>query len=224
MSTFLELCQELRSDAGLSGSGPASTLNQTGILVRCVRAVRDAYTNIQDSGKLWKWMYKTDGEEESIINTRELVPQTGFERVHKNTFKIYEKAKGASDITRMTYMEWGKFDRKYGALQSETAGRPRIITETPQGNFQVYPKSDKVFTITFHYQEPAQLLVQPDDIPDMPVEFHPLIKYDAMILFGGTEDAPEVVQTGTAMRGALWNSLVWKQELRTEGPMIVRPV
>ena len=44
--TFLELCKRLRAEAGLSGSGPSTVINQTGHYGNVVRWVQQAYSLI----------------------------------------------------------------------------------------------------------------------------------------------------------------------------------
>ena len=45
--TYLELCQTLRREAGVSGVGPASVVDQSGEYLRLVEWIKAAWTEIQ---------------------------------------------------------------------------------------------------------------------------------------------------------------------------------
>jgi len=220
---FLALCVELREEAGISGSGPVSTEGQTGLLLRMVFAVRDAWTRIQDHPKDWKWMWMNDGSIETIINTDEYVPTENIDKIHPKSCKIYLTATGKSDISRISFIDFDMFDRRYGAIQSQTPERPIAMAIMPNGNIKVYPKPDTAYTITFDYQKQPQILVESTDEPEMPAEFHQLIKYEAMKVYAGTDDAPELIPPADFVMASIWKSLIWKQELKLVSQMVVRP-
>lgn len=220
---FLKICRELREEAGISGSGPAKTTDQTGILSRIVYAVRDAWTRIQDDPHDWKWMWKRDGSVETLGNVDEYVVEQDFESIHAKSCKIYLKAKGVSDISRVSLIDWDEYDRRYGALQNKTPSRPNVITVMPNGDIKVYPLPNDVYTITFDYQKNAQILVESADEPEMPERYHQLIKFEAMKVFAGTDDAPELVLPADYIINNLWRDLHWKQRLKTTSQMVVVP-
>ncbi len=220
---FLTICQELRSESGISGSGPVSVSNQTGIQARLVYAVRDAWTKIQKDPKDWKWMWRDDGQQELLTGVNNYVPTTVFTKMHPKSCKIYKTSLGVSDISRISLISCEEFDRKYCVLQNPGEDRPSVMTVAPDGHIKVYPKPDDTYTITFDYQKEYQLLADNADVPEMPAEYHPLIKYEAMILFGGTDDAPELIQLGATMKQEIWRQLIWEQELRKQGQMVVVP-
>ena len=53
---FLQLCQKLRQEAGISGSGPLTTVNQTGELYRVVDWVQQSYNDIQEKHDDWNFL------------------------------------------------------------------------------------------------------------------------------------------------------------------------
>ncbi len=57
--TFLQLVQRLRQEAGASGTGPVTVVNQDGELARMVNWINDAWLDIQSQHKDWGWMRTT---------------------------------------------------------------------------------------------------------------------------------------------------------------------
>ena len=238
MPTYLALSQTLRSKAGLSGTGPVSVVGRTGIELRLVNGIADAWVRIQDNPKDWKWMWGDylapapgGAPLQTIVNTTDY-PLTDVQKVHKKSFRSYLTSDGVSDRQRMTYVDYDKFQASYGVVDA-AASRPIVVTELPNGNLRVHPKSDKIYSIEFETQKIPQVLAADADIPDMPSRFHLLIITEALLEFGGLDDAPEVIASALQIGGndgsngrpatGLWRSLIWDQELRKDGQMTVVP-
>jgi hypothetical protein len=56
---YLQLCQKLRQEAGISGSGPTSTLNQSGELARVCDWIQQSYIDIQEKHTDWNFLRRT---------------------------------------------------------------------------------------------------------------------------------------------------------------------
>lgn len=220
MSDFLTLCQEMRSAAGVSGTGPTTVVAQTGIHGRIVTAILDAWLRIQTHPKDWKWMWSDSYDLNVIINTTDFT-LTNVGDIHTKTFVIYKVSLGASDISKVTYIDWDSFKSKFGALQETPTERPTVVTRLPNGNLRFYPIPDVAYTCDFEYQVSPQILASNTETPNLPERFHPLIKWEALKEFGGLEDAPEVLETAEDQSAVLWNELFWDQELRRKRFMTV---
>lgn len=59
MSTFIQLVQRFRTEAGASGSGPITVVGQTGELGRLVNWLNTAWLDIQMMRRDWEWMRKS---------------------------------------------------------------------------------------------------------------------------------------------------------------------
>ena len=53
---FLSLCQRMRQECGISGSGPTTVVGQSGNLQRIVDWVNTAWIDIQTTNQDWGWM------------------------------------------------------------------------------------------------------------------------------------------------------------------------
>ena len=56
MSTFLQLAGILRQEVGIDGTGPSTTLLQTGELKNVVDWTSSAYNEIQNKHSTWRWL------------------------------------------------------------------------------------------------------------------------------------------------------------------------
>lgn len=55
---YLSICQTVRELAGIPGTGPATTVGQTGELKRVCNWVNQAWNEIQLHREDWEWMRK----------------------------------------------------------------------------------------------------------------------------------------------------------------------
>lgn len=229
MSDFLELARETRALSGIGGTGPASVASASGIEARIVNYVKNAWIDIQSHPKKWKWMWGRylapapgGAPLQTILNVREY-PLTGVKSVRVNSFRSYLTATGVSDRQRMSWMPWADFEASTGVVD-ESADRPIRVTRDPSGQLVLFPKADAVYSIEFEYFKTAQVLVADDDIPNLPIDFHQLIVYEALKRFGKAEDAPEIIKFGEEAAGSegnegrpvsgLWRALIWDQEYK----------
>jgi hypothetical protein len=220
MSDFLTICQEVRTKSGISGTGPTTVVSQTGILGRLVDAVRDAWLRIQTDEKDWKWMW-VDAYGLSVLSATTDFPLTGVEKIHTKTFMIYETSLGLSDRTKISYVDWDRYQASFGQLQTIPTERPSVVTQKPNGDLHFYPTPVLNYTCDFEYQKEPQLLSGNTDVPELPARFHPLIVWEALNEFGGLEDAPEVIDTSKGIGGVMWNQLLWDQVLKRAEHMTV---
>lgn len=244
MTDFVTLTQEMRQLAGLSGTGPADVATATGLELQLVRNVRDAWLRIQRARYDWKWMWMEydvggmpGGPLQSIANTEDYL-LTGVEKIHVKTFRNYLTATGITDRQRMTYVPWEKWQRRYG-VANVSPSRPRQCTRLPNGTLRLY-KPDDIYSIEFEIQKTAQLLAVNSDIPEMPIDYHPLVVYEALKIFGKANDAPEVIKLAEEEGGSegaegrnatgIWRDLIDDQWFRTDtledenSQMVVRAV
>lgn len=245
MSTFVELAQDMRRQAGLSGTGPTDVTTATGIELRLVNYVRDAWTRIQTSPKDWKWMWGDyvappgfTAPLQTVVSTTDYL-LTDVQKIWTGTFRSYLTATGPSDRQRMIYVPFEKFQQRWGVVTA-TDERPLQVTRLPNGSLRFNPPPKDIYSIEFEKQKTPQILVANDDVPEMPVQYHQLIVFEALKAFGKAEDAPETIKLAEEEGGSeggegrpvsgLWRQLIWEQEMRRQDDpgeqdmMVVRAV
>lgn len=281
---FLQLCNRVRQDCGISGSDLTTVTSQTGEFLRITNWVNEAWMDVQAMRTDWMWMRKsitfptvahqttytptqiglTDFSEWDrdtfrnyanpavtvtiaspgvftlqanlltagdtvIFYTTGALP-TGLTagltyyviNVTTDTFQVSATLSGAainttgsqsgihtmtsSNVTTfagfkseipMAHMEYDQWRDSYlvGALRT-IATRPNQVSITPNKSIALGPIADAGYTVVGDYFSVPTEMSASTDIPGLPTQFHLLIVYKAMILYGLYEAAGEVVERG----------------------------
>ncbi len=229
---FLELAQETRRLSGVGGTGPQNVASATGIELKLVNYVSNAWIDIQAHPKNWKWMWRDyevlrdpgPGSDplQTILNTTEY-QLTGVDKIRVGTLRSYQTSLGIDDRQRMVWVPWRQFRNQTGIV-NEQANRPIRVSRKPTGELILWPKPDAIYSIEFEHFKKPQILAANEDVPEMPEEFHMLIVYEALKRFGKAENAEEIMALGEAAGGSdgnegkpvsgLWRALIWDQEYK----------
>jgi len=212
MSTYLQICQDVARECGIAGGAdaspkPTAVTSQIGELNRVVNWVADAYTELQNARK-WRWLRKkftlntVDGTDNyafgscTDVSTASAITRFDSWRLNdrRNPPKIYLSSAGVGGETFLDWTIWDNFEYLYktGSLQSQTS-RPFHITFNPDDEIVLGITPNDVYVVTGTYYRSPQILAADGDIPEMPAQFHDLIKYQAMEWYGLFESAPEVI-------------------------------
>jgi hypothetical protein len=232
--TYLELCQRLRQEVGVSGTGPTAVTSQTGELKRLVDWVASSYTEIQNRHEEWRWLrvgfsVDTVADDDSYAYgdcTDDLTSAaiTRFTRWRFNdqfdTPKIYLTSAGSGTQNRLIFLPWDSFATIY-RLGQQTSGYPAHITIDPQDNMVLGPKPNDVYTINADYFRSAQELASDSEVPEMPSQYHMLIVYRAIMDYGLFESAAEVIERAELKGSRLMRQLEKNQlpKMRIGAPM-----
>ena len=197
MASYLILCQETAAESGIVASGqPVSVTGQVGQLADIVRWVRDAYDMIQRSRADWTWMVTEFAGATIPGKSAHSAADLGI--VDRFGSWVYS-GQGQSGFTiqdgenegELAFCHYEQF-RAYvtGSRRTET-GRPQLCTINNEGKLAVYPipAIGSAYTIRGQYRKSPQVLAINTDIPDMPLEHHNAIRWQALILCGVWEEA-----------------------------------
>jgi len=218
---YLQLVQQLRSEVGASGTGPASVLGQTGQSQRLVSWTNTAWLEIQGLHNTWNWMRQKFAWEtvagtgdylpSAITNTLTGSAMTDMRYWYKDTFRAQKKSIGIQDEQWLVEWEYYVFRNTY-RFNVQVNGRPVVFAENPQGKAIMLGQiPDDVYIITGEYQKKPYSLVANTDEPDIPDYYHMMIVYKAMEYYGLFEAAPEVLARGKAQYQALLTQLEHEQ-------------
>lgn len=199
--TFLALCQDVRRECGIAGSGPTTTTGQVGELSRVVNWTRDSWTELQIKKPNWRWM-RSSFTVDTVANTDSYsatsctdtianAAVTRFKRWYETEFQIYLKASGSATSHWLVDDNWDDFKRLF-RVGSQNPSYPSIVAINPQNQFVLGAKPNDVYTVTGDYQKSAQILAADGDVPEMPPDFHQLIVFGAMKKYSAYSAAPEV--------------------------------
>jgi hypothetical protein len=198
---FLQLCQTLRREAGVSGTGPSSVTGQSGEYLRLVNWINQAWNEIQLMRPDWRFMWR-QGSFTTIAGAADYSQASiGHEIVQYDLDGIVlTDGNGAKrDLIYIPYYEWkARFSQS-----TFTNGVPTWVTDMPDGGLRLTVPPDDTYGVTFdYYSEPIPLVANTDE-PGMPERYHMLIVHKAMMYYAGYESAPEVLQDAILR----WNPL-----------------
>ena len=195
--TFLEICQRLRQEAGISGTGPTAVTGQSGEMLRVVDWAKSAYENIQNKYPHWEFLrfdfsFPTVAATATYAPTDAGVGLTEHTKWVRDSLRIYLTATGVNDEQWLTCIPWATFrdTRLFGANRS-VSGRPTEFAVRPNQSIVLWPTPDAVYTVVGEYFKRPQVMSADADEPVFPREFHMAIAWRALVLYGGFESASE---------------------------------
>lgn len=158
---FLQLCQQVREEAGIGGGGPASVKNQTGMLKRIVGWVQQEYLKLQQLNNwafLWRRITPTLQAGKATYTAVELgVPELGQILARK----LYLASTGE----RIAYMPMDRMD-----VLTPASGKPRFFTRQPDGAVTFYPTPDQAYALKGEHLRAPHALADNTDEPVIPEE------------------------------------------------------
>lgn len=209
---FLSLCQRLRQEAGLSGSGPASVIGQTGEMKRVVDWVASAYEDIQNLHATWRFL-RDSFSFSTIASTQDYTPTavslTDFAAWVKNDIRIYSSIE---DEYPMEYVPWGIFrEAYYFGTHRTTTGRPTVVTVRPNNSLTLWQIPDAVYTVNGEYYKSVQSMSANADAPVIPARFQMIVVWKALVHYGAYTGADEKYAHGNAEYKKLLSMLEFDQ-------------
>lgn len=219
---FLQLAQRLSVECGVSGTGPTSVLNQTGMNGKLVNWVQSAWLEIQGVHDNWGWMRKQFAFD-TVAGTGDYLPTAVTNKVTgqtitdlrywwKDTFRCQKVSIGVQDEQWLVEWEYQVFRNTY-RFNLQVNGRPVVFAVNPQGKAIMLGQiPDDVYDVHGEYQCVPSELVGNDAVPGIPNSaLHMVIVYKAMQFYGLYEAAPEVLARGNTEYSRLMNQLEREQ-------------
>jgi hypothetical protein len=192
---YLQLCQRLRQEARISGTGPTTTVSQTGEYLKVVDWIDTAYEDIQNLHETWKFLQKPFSFT-TTVGKRDYTPtEAGYASLRRWKHSSHGDIRcylTAGDEQRLAYLPWDTFRDIYLIGNSRTqTGRPGVFSIEPDDtiNFDYLP--DQVYTVVGEYYQNPDILSGDTDTPLFPVNFHMVIVYRALMYYGADYAAEE---------------------------------
>jgi hypothetical protein len=202
--TFLELCQAAALDSGLISSQNLMTTATTASTFykgrgrHVIDFTVQAWKTIQTGRNDWVWMRAsfngnlvigqasyTPAQVGIATRFRAFIPDRPAEGFLPHT--IYDAAIGRADETPLCQISPATWRMMYDR-GAQTNGRP-LHYALENGQFLVGPAPDKTYAIRGRYFKSAQILVNDGDVPELPSDFHDVIKWRAIEMLHGQDGA-----------------------------------
>lgn len=186
--TFLELCQDLMREAGISGS-LASVEGQTGEAQRVVNWIAKAYRLIQNAHVDWNFLRANIGFDTAPTNgtySAASAEVAGFgEWCWSSSWRSYRTTTGVIDEQPLRFMDYDAFRDTYDfGANRLVSGRPQIVAELPDQSLQLWPIPDASYTIVGQQYRAPLALTANTDVPIFAARFHDVIVQRALMLYG----------------------------------------
>lgn len=196
--TFLELCQMLRQEDQVAGSGPSSVANQTGENKSLVDWVRNSWTEIQLLHPNWLWLngsfsFTTTTEQFSYTPVQAGIAAR-FNSWDTRSIRIFQTSLGDSNSTPLPFHDYVMY-RDYYLTNTQSPGRPVISSVSPSLSLLIGPKPNAIgYTVIGEYRKGIQPLLADGDSPEMPADYHMMIVYKALMKYARSEAAAEIYE------------------------------
>lgn len=231
--TFLQLCNDVKRESRVTGSPMASVVGNTGLLDDIVNWVRDAWVEIQNERRDWRWMRKNFRFETAAAVSSYAYSQVDYDVfsdptlndvIQSGTFshwwvsgaldrpRSYLKSGGVSGEGWLYYLPYDAFRTTYliGALATNP-GQPVSITVDNLDRLVLHPVPNDVYVVRGEFQQAPEILSTDSQVPSMPGHYHDLIRYRAMERYGGSNIAGEVISRSITEGGRLMAALELEQ-------------
>lgn len=212
---FLEICQRVRQECGIAGEGPSSTIGMAGILKKVVDRTARAWVDIQVSKPYWKFLRNRLTDFPLIIGQREYTMLTaqpaGFGTQYIDKFdeaNSYIYTTSTADESRLSWIPYREFRARYRTYPD---GRPTRIYTGLNGTVGFDRTPDAAYVINLDYWETPELLVNPNEIPACPEQYHDMIIWKSVMTFAGAEMATDLFAFAATQYGPLYKQLVLDQ-------------
>jgi hypothetical protein len=205
---FLQLVQSAVQQSGtIQGVKPTTVAGQVDRLKLFVDFVREAYVDIQNAHRAWRWMSSRfvgqtiAGQRfynaTDLIDERDNVPITRFSQwgfkgdMSDAGLSTFLTTTGAAEEGPLRWLGVDPFYETQGR-GVQTPGKPQFYTVDNQNRLTLSPIPDDIYTIRGKYRKSAQFLTADGDIPEMPVDFHSIIKDAALCYIEGFDEGPRI--------------------------------
>lgn len=222
MSTFLQLVNQVRSEAGLA-SGDLTTL-QSGLSLESTRfknwVVRE-WNLIQTAQPDWQFLRLT-GEFTTTANQAQYTPQqaeatvdgtTGTAAIlaswKKDSFRLSTAGASYADEAILGFQPWDVYRNmyQYGNMRA-VRSKPVLFTIDPQKNLWFGATPDAAYVVNYEFYRTPQTLSADADVPLCPDRFHDLIAFRALRAYGIFMSASEVIGRADSVIDTLYPDLV----------------
>lgn len=180
-STFLELCQQLVEDAGISGTF-TSVASQKGEFKRVVNWITRATTEIEGLWFNWDFLHVFHTFD-TVVGVSDYPAPTNHNLWDVVTAKLPTREQTLDSIS---------WTRKKLDPSLPYDGDPFEFTVLPNKSIRLYGTPTSIIKLDIEYWKVPTALVNNADTPAIPLQFRDIIVYKALQHYANYESADEV--------------------------------
>lgn len=211
--------QRLRQECSIAGSGPTTTINQSGQLKKLVDWTDQAWIEIQNLHDNWMFLRKQFSFD-TVADVGEYTPSgsagtgaalTDHRLWHKDTLRCQRTSLTVADQQWLVEWDYPTFRNTY-RFNLQAAGRPVVFAERYADRALMFGSvPDDAYTITGEYQATPVEFSANDDEPAIRSGLHMIIVYKAMLSYGLDMAATDVIARAQAGYSSLLTQLEREQ-------------
>lgn len=115
------------------------------------------------------------------------------------TFYVQDVEEEEYTASQLTYVPYARFMELAPELTPNQLGKPQIITTTPDGRYDVWPRLDKHYVVKYNYTRAVNELSLTTDIPlNLSTEYHEIIAWKALIYYANYDANPTLLAQATS--------------------------
>ena len=205
-STFLELCQALMEEAGISGT-ITSVKNQTGERKRVVGWIRRSCMLVEGTFTNWNFLHEFY-QFNTVAQISDYPPPSDH--------NVWDTATGSlpNDQSELFFTPWV---RKKKEFQEESFGSPFAFTVLPSHIIRLYDTPNTVVPISMEYYRAPTEMIENTDTPAIPLQYRDIIIYKALGLYAKYENADELLLSSRQDYSMRWDQLRARELPGTQG-------
>lgn len=196
---YLQIVQKAITRSGVRTALPSTLAGATDITVDFVAWVDDAWRELQEESTNWWFRQKLDETLAVTTSTDEYNMPTDLETLNYRTITIYLTAK--TDETPIHFIRYEDWRMLKDTIDS-AAGRPRYITERPDGVLQIWPVPDQNYTLRYDGVWDIDEMTSDSDTPglnrtggiSLPARYHYVIVWDAVKRYAEHHEDPDALE------------------------------
>lgn len=189
--TFLDLCQQLVEDAGITGNF-TSVVSQTGEFKRVVNWVARSVTEIEGLWFNWDFL-NVFHSFDTVVGVRDYPAPANYNLWDYATARLPDREQ------RLDFIQWTR--QKLDPTKPFN-GDPYRYTILPDKAIRLYDTPVSILTVEIEYWRKPTVLTANLDEPSIPEQFRDIVVYKALWYYANYESADEAKIQATENYGA----------------------
>jgi hypothetical protein len=192
VSTFLQLCQRVRRDCGISQSGPTTVTGQTGILANVVDWVADAIEEIENLHADWHFLL-AEHTDTCVAGQQEYSAPSDLGQWDRRAVYLDRTLNTYRKLRYMDYDTW-RSNFRNGV---KTNSKPTSFTIKPDDTLVLEGPPDDTYSIYADYWKKPTRPTADSDTSLIPTRWEKVIIARAKLYFAEYDAAQEILQSST---------------------------
>ncbi|MFV0511287.1 MAG: hypothetical protein ACK5M8_18865 [Shewanella algae] len=188
--TYLELCQKVREESGVSGTGPDSVTGQVGVLKKICTWVQEADLEVQRARRDWRFLWTRNSSSLSASQQEYTLAE-----LNMSQFSTLQQVKVSGQ--RVKVVDWDEWLAYYDGDISTGPG-VQVVTESPSGSLLFFPVPDSALPIQVDYFKSAARLLGNDDQSQIPDDYQDVVVKAALVKYAKFEEDQFLYQSASA--------------------------